>query len=283
MAFKRPFALPDFLDSFFDPLQEIQSRRFRLRHPDIEASASGVSVTQLTDLHMGQWIKESHIGQIVDILNQQPADIYALTGDYVGYDEDDIFPCIEKLDRLDGPAFAVFGNHDHWTSGDLTRRAFSRSNIQALSNESVLFSLPGSSKNIRVVGVDDHATNHSDLEAAFSEVSGERFCLTLNHVPAVAPECAQRGADLILSGHTHGYQLDLPGVQKIAERMGVDFYAGPYRLGNSYLYICRGLGSTSWPFRIGTKPEIATIELTEGSSPRLELVGEETFSIDSGG
>ncbi len=255
-----------------NPVRKIEFTTFELTHPAISEALGGTTVAQVSDIHLGQWVKPRHLDQIVDAVNDVEPDLVALTGDYVGYNEDDIDPCARALARLRAPSYAVLGNHDHWTDARRATRALERSGITVLTNEWRHHQVGEAT--LDVVGIDDHVTGHDDVERAFGDRPRSGFCLVLNHVPSIAPECAEHGGHLILSGHTHGYQFALPGLgvlglQRLAERFGIEYYAGPYRFGGSFLYITRGLGSTSWPLRIFTEPEVSIFRLEPGDVPRL--------------
>lgn len=261
-----------------NPLKEVEVNRFVLRHPRVDEALAHLSIAQITDIHLGRWLKPRHLRQIVDFVNDDEPDLVALTGDYVGYNSDDIPACIQTLAGLAPPTYAVLGNHDHWTSTERTLNEFDRAQIPVLSNQMVDLALGDA--HLHLIGVDDHVTRHADVERAFKDHDDRTFCLTLNHVPSIAPACAEKGAHLILSGHTHGFQFNVPGLtHRIAEQFGTEYYAGPYRLGESFLYISRGLGSASWPRRIRAMPELTFFELMPSKQIHLELVSSETMGI----
>lgn len=252
-----------------NPLHKVEIAKYELFHPNV-GGADGLVIAQLSDIHMGRWVKPRHLRQLVEWINETAPDLVALTGDYVGYNKRDVDRCVDELDQLSAPSFAVLGNHDHWTDGARAQRAFNKSSIALMSNESVLFA----DDRLRLVGVDDQVTGNADVGRAFGDVGGARFCLTLNHVPSIAPDCVGAGADLVLSGHTHNFQFNIPAVTNaLATRLGAKYCAGPYRIDDSYLYINRGLGSASWPRRIRSLPEITYITLRHSDDHiRLELV-----------
>ncbi len=263
-----------------NPLRKIDVNRFVLRHPMVDSAASGTRIAQITDPHVGRWVKPRHMLQIMDYVNRQEPDVVALTGDYVGYSKLDLEPCIQTFEKLEAPTFAVLGNHDHWTSTEMAHQAFESSGIPLLNNAHVDLAVR-SNGHIVVVGVDDEVTDHADPERAFKGVDTDRFALTLNHVPSIAWECADQGAHLILSGHTHGFQFNIPRLTHgIAERFGTELFAGPYRLDNAMLYISRGLGSASWPVRIRARPELSFFELESGDEPELEFLSTEIWSVE---
>lgn len=263
-----------------NPLRKVEVNHYRLHHPRVPEALGGVRIAQISDIHMGRWVKPRHLAQLVDRVNEAAPDVVALTGDYVGYNKRDVDRCVETLDALAPPSFAVLGNHDHWTDGERARAAFEASRIELLTNAHRELDL-GRDEPLLVVGVDDEVTGHADVEAAFDGVDAGRFCLTLNHVPSLAPECAAAGAHLILSGHTHNFQFNIPRLtNRLARTFGTRFFAGPYRLEEAFLYINRGLGSASWPWRIRAAPELTYIELEPGRHPVLELERSETIRVE---
>ena len=89
------------------------------------------------------------------------------------------------------------------------------------------------------------------------------------------------GAHLVLSGHTHNFQFNIPRItNRLAQAAGTRFFAGAYRMGDGYLYINRGLGSASWPRRIRALPELTFLRLAHGPRPLLELERSEFISVD---
>ncbi len=257
-----------------NPIKKLEVNRFILRHPRVEEAVRGLKVAQITDIHFGPWIKTRHLDEMVEFVNEDEPDVVALTGDYVGYNKRTMKPCAESLGKLAGRVFAVLGNHDHWASTEYALEAFDAVNIPVLRNEWVHWTHRGA--RMQIVGVDDEVTGHADVAAAFDGADPDLFSLTLNHVPSIAWDCADAGADFILSGHTHGFQFNIPRITNlIAERMGTELFAGPYRLDNAMLYISRGLGSASWPRRFRAAPELTFFELEPGDRPELELLSSE--------
>ncbi len=253
-----------------NPLKDVELNRFTLHHPRVPAALAGFSIAQITDVHLGRWVKPHHLAQLVARVNEERPHMVALTGDYVGYDKADLPRCIEVFDQLEAPTFAVLGNHDHWASTQLATESFHKTRAALLSNERR--ELLHNDVAVEVIGVDDAVTKHADVARAFSELVPERFCITLNHVPSIAAQCIHAGAHLVLSGHTHGFQFNIPRVtHRIAQTFGTKFYCGPYRVEDSFLYISRGLGSASWPRRLRAPSELTFITLQHGPRPLLQL------------
>lgn len=265
-----------------NPLKRIEETHYTLHHPALSPELDGVTLTQISDIHMGRWVKPSHIRQLVARVNADAPDMVVLTGDYVGYDKQDIKRCADALSALTPPSFAVLGNHDHWANSELAMCMFDDSPITQLSNEMLVHSPRQGAPALHIIGVDDHVTGHADVDAAFADHDPSKaFGLTLNHVPSIAPECAKAGGHLILSGHTHNFQFNIPRLtNRLARTFGVKYYAGTYLIDQAILYINRGLGSASWPWRIRATPELTHITLKHGAHPILEFTDASFFGVD---
>ena len=92
----------------------------------------------------------------------------------------------------------------------------------------------------------------------------ERFGIAVVHSPDPVPELAALGWDLIVSGHTHGGQVNLPLVGALVTNCSVPRYMakGLIRLGPSYVHISAGAGTSKYaPFRFWCRPEATLLEL----------------------
>jgi len=92
----------------------------------------------------------------------------------------------------------------------------------------------------------------------------------LAHDPVLFPEAAERGVDLVLSGHTHGGQVGVPLLARKLNmaRLITRFTSGFYRSGTTTLYVNRGLGTTGPPVRLAVAPEIAVLTLRRAAGTR---------------
>lgn len=254
-----------------NPLKRVEVNHFTLRHPRVDDRTRAMVIAHVTDIHLGRWVKPPHVEDIAHYVNRQGVDLAVLTGDYVGYDKGDLAPCAEALDKLEMPAFATLGNHDHWASTELAHEAFARSSVSVLANASIAFTSHRGHA-LRVVGVDDSVTGHHDIARSFEEATDDLLRLTLCHVPSLAPQVSEAGGDLMFSGHTHGLQFNVPGVARLLEsRLGVKYIGGGYQVGQTLLYVSRGLGSASWPWRYRAAPELSFFTLQPGHRPELIL------------
>ena len=136
-------------------------------------------------------------------------DLILLTGDYVCWRRHEAEMLEAQLAGLRAKrVLAVLGNHDYFTWGSGVASALRKNGYEVLRNTTTFADVNGAP--MALVGVDDPVTRHDDLDASFKGARGTKIVLC--HAPDHAPHLAERGADLVLSGHTHGGQIYFPGI-----------------------------------------------------------------------
>jgi predicted MPP superfamily phosphohydrolase len=173
------------------------------------------------------------------------------------------FACARALERLRAPlgVFAVLGNHDIEAGADLVTEALTGAGIHVLRNASV--ALGEGPVRLWIVGLDDTAGYWGDFSVAFAGVPPDEPVILLSHVPDVLPRAADLGVDLVLAGHTHGGQVQIPslGAPHAPVRLGPSYISGPRKRRHTRLQISRGTGMTMYPIRLNCPPEIGLFTL----------------------
>jgi predicted MPP superfamily phosphohydrolase len=153
-----------------------------------------------------------------------------------------------------------------------------RSGYEVLKNRNTAVDVRGA--RLQVVGVDDPVTGHHDIGAAYSGVSATATTVVLCHCPEQASTLAERGADLILSGHMHGGQIYVQGItDRIIKRMGRHYRSGFYDIESqrrptdraldrgTRLYVTSGVGFSGVRVRSGEGTEAEVALFTLRSAP----------------
>ena len=192
------------------------------------------------------------------------ADLIVMTGDYVCWRRHEVEAAREQLAGLRAPrVLTVLGNHDYFTHARGMTAALVDQGYEVLRNQHTVVELRGAP--LTVVGIDDPVTRHHDVEAAFAGVARRAGSLVLCHAPDAAPGLARAGAGLVLSGHTHGGQIYVPGVtDRIMRRLGLNYRGGHYAVGDTTaLYVTPGVGFSGVTHRVGpgTAAEVALLTL----------------------
>jgi predicted MPP superfamily phosphohydrolase len=227
----------------------------------------GLRVVQISDIHHGLFLSREILSDAVRQTNRLNPDIVALTGDYVTYSRANIEPAAEILGRLRARygVFAVLGNHDFRVDANNVTSALQRHHIDVLRNRHVELRFGG--KSMFVAGVDDYGYG-ADLRMALRTIPPQSATILLAHNPRIITRAARYGVSLVLSGHTHGGQVNIPllgtvygrSPEKLRFKIGWDQMAG------TQIYVSRGLGTIVLPWRLRCPAEISRLELLPGVS-----------------
>jgi predicted MPP superfamily phosphohydrolase len=226
-------------------------------------------VVQLTDIHVGRAVPPSYLRRVAELAHRARPDLVVLTGDYLNRSLTYVDELRHFVSLLPRPLFATLGNHDHWSGRDGVVAALEQGGATVLSNESLRFA--GAGLDLVLVGVDDGFTRSDDVPRAFARVSRAAEALVLSHFPNTADRIADTGARLILSGHTHGGQIVVPGVTQLVHRvLGHKYVAGWFELDRSQLYVSVGVGgSVGLRAGEGSAPEVSVFDLLPPAHPAL--------------
>jgi len=232
--------------------EEISSAR-------IAPHLDGLRLGQLSDVHIRAGAAARRLNLAVDLLNALRPDLVVLTGDYVCVSTRALPSLTAALSRLEVPAYATLGNHDHWSGARKVRGALERAGVDVLVNEHR--AIPTARGALHLVGVDDCITGHHDPEKAFGGVPRSATLVVLSHDPRSVRFLWPFAPALVLSGHTHGGQIYVPGLTPfVARRVGSRYLAGLFEVEGAVLFVTRGIGATL-PVRLGAPPEVAHLTL----------------------
>ncbi|MBC8072786.1 MAG: metallophosphoesterase [Deltaproteobacteria bacterium] len=233
--------------------------------PRLPSALDGVSIVQLTDVHVGPFIRRRYLDRLVEQANALDPDVLVITGDLVDGSVAELGSSVAGLAALNARygTYFVTGNHDY-SSGDLEWCAFLESlGITVLRNRRVSIGDAGGSFDL--VGVDDWSGGRRrggtgyDLDAAMKDRDPERAAVLLAHQPTNFSVAAAAGVDLQISGHTHGGQI-FPMTAMVG--LAYPYSRGLYQAGDRHIFVGRGCGFWGPPARLGSTREIAKLVLT---------------------
>ncbi len=201
--------------------------------------------------------------------NSLSPDITLLAGDYVHRHHSYIEPGIEELGKLKAKLgrFAVRGNHDNHSYYDdhayqsNSSAALADAGLPDLYNTGIWLERGGA--RLRVCGVGDLWTDHQDLDSALGDSTDRDAVILLSHNPDFAETVRDRRVGLILSGHTHGGQVVVPGMGApiVPSRYGQKYLYGLVQAPTCQVFITRGVGTVTPPARFLCRPEVVLITL----------------------
>src|SRR3954453_3414451 len=215
----------------------------------------GFTILHISDLHGD--MNEVAMNRLVELVGSMQYDVCVLTGDYRGRTFGPFQPALDGVARvrthLKQPIYAVLGNHDtiQMVPG------LEAMGIRVLLNECE--KIVRGNQQIYLAGIDDaHFFRVENIGKAALPIPHGEFSILLSHTPEVYRQAAHADFNLMLSGHTHGGQICLPGSIPIKleavlpRRMG----AGAWQYQNMTGYTSVGAGSSVVPVRLNCPPEI---------------------------
>ena len=244
---------------------DLRVARLGIPLPQLPRAFHGLRVAFITDIHLGPFITEDYVRSVVRTTMALAPDLVLLGGDYSHRDNKYIAPCFDILKFLHAPlgVFGVLGNHDYYRNAvEETRTGMQRAHVEELTNRGVWLARGGA--RFRLAGVDDLLYGQPNLTAALGDCTPTDACLLVSHNPDFAETLTDRRVGLVLSGHTHGGQVNVPllGAPWTPSAYGSKYAHGLVDAPATTVYISAGVGMTAVPVRANRKPEIAIITLT---------------------
>jgi hypothetical protein len=237
----------------------------RLSAPDPLPRGMGFRFAHLSDLHLRRW--ETEHDDLIETLNARKLDFIFITGDFVSQLRPETLETLARLLgelRTERGIYGVRGNWEvlHAPPARALCDIFQHAGAELLMNESRPLSVPGGQ--LCVAGLDDLCIGTPDFRMATRGCEDADYSVLLAHAPLAArllsPSCP---VDLVLSGHTHGGQIRLPGIWRLfLPHWHGGLVEGLYELPHTRVYVNRGFGSVGLlPLRFRCPPEVAVFEI----------------------
>lgn len=244
---------------------------FEVREYDIgnKTGSRKIQILLLTDLHFKRRLWPFHY-KLVDTINKIKPDVILIAGDII--DEDGTArPARQFFYYISHyPIFAIPGNHDNKNrvSRETLRSIIKFNNGVLLVNETMQLNLGG--VRLTVTGVDDFIESEMRFTKAVSNVGNEPHHFLLVHSPLQQEQVLDELAKLnqnraaadrvniqyIFAGHNHGGQVKLGSFVPILPEASGSYLNGWYNKEKPYLYVSKGFGTSTLPFRFGARSEI---------------------------
>lgn len=225
----------------------------------------GLTIAQLTDVHVGPTIGREFIERIVEQTNAIEPDVIAITGDLVDGSVEELREHVAPLSKLKARfgVYFVTGNHEYYSGAEAWCEELGRLGIRVLRNERV--SIGDGDVSFDLAGIDDHQAaqfgngHGADLPRALAGRDPSRELVLLAHQPRAVFEAQKHGVGLQLSGHTHGGQL---WPWRYLVRLQQPVVSGLARFGKTLIYVSNGTGYWGPPMRLSAPAEITRVTLS---------------------
>ena len=226
-----------------------------------------IRAVHITDIHLGNFRGKRGVDRVVRKIKKLKPDVVFNTGDmfdsqaHFGEGKD----ALSSFRSLDIPHYFVYGNHDQHVGVPEVIRQMKRVNAAVLLNEVAYF------KDLQIIGLNNMLVdrNSSDIHAsggsetienvlAKLEIKEDAPTVVLHHRPDGMEYMEAKGADLLLSGHTHAGQL-FPFIYVAKLMFG--YNRGLYKYKTMDVYVSEGIGTFFVPIRLGTSSTMILFNL----------------------
>ena len=237
----------------------VERRTLRLK--SWPKSLEGYTIAVLADLHIRDKYSIELGQRAVDLALDAAPDIVVLAGDQLAYWKPESPWMLEEvlapLLLMQGNVVAIPGNREYWDgTAEFEKPILAELGIKYLMNEVWLH------HGIQWVGLDSANLGRPDPSGCMAQVSREHPAIVLWHEPDVV-DVLPPGADLMISGHSHGGQFRTPwGWPPMRTKNGVKYLDGFFPNAPTPLYVSRGIGATGPPSRLNCPPEVSLLTLT---------------------
>ncbi len=259
------------LTTGFGYARYIESYDYRTRQETVAtpliSAGSEVKILIISDTHFSKWYTPENFSEAVGSINEIQADYVLFLGDLFDYLENysgsvpEISRCLGLIQAKKGK-YAVFGNHDYGGGAEFKYEdIMAAGGFTVLRNSSQLLQ----EDNINLIGLDDMLIGYGDAGCAGDLAREGCLNLLMCHEPDVADQILNYNVNLMVSGHTHGGQVNLPKItDMLLPTYGTKYVKGVYDFGNAAatkLIVTSGLGMTKLPLRFLSPPDITLITL----------------------
>lgn len=251
---------------FFVEPKLITVKEHKITIENLPDNFNGFKIVHISDLHYGTTFDENSLKKLVSSINEQKPDIVVLTGDLIdkstNLTTDEVTKIASLLKKINASAgkYAINGEDDlkfdEWTN-IITNGGF----IDLNNTYDTIYS--GGYKNIFIAGAStktDKLSINDKLKTSVEylnsfEKDGPVYKILLLHEPDTIEDMSVNPFNLILAGHSHGGQINLPFIKLVIAKEGAKkYHENHYKLENSDLYISNGLGSSDYNFRLFSTP-----------------------------
>lgn len=238
----------------------LNTKEYTIEDNNISNDFDGIKIVHFSDMHYKRIITKDRIDKIINEINLINPDIVIFTGDLIDQDseinEDDITYLKEVLSKINAKygKYSVIGNHDYSIDIEILRSIYKESNFNLLENSYDIIYGKDNNK-LYIGGISTGA--FSDTVLNKMKYDEESYKIIILHEPDYTDEIISLNPNLILGGHSHNGQVNIPYLKKYFVPTGSKkYYDEHYLVNNTNLYISSGIGVGRYNFRLFNHPSI---------------------------
>lgn len=222
----------------------------------IPKSFSGLKIAHFSDVHYGRTTNFEDFKKLINEINLTKPDIIIFTGDFIDKDinasKDEITKIKDELIKLESTygKYYVSGNHDIKLKN--YNEIFDFAGFINLDDKyDIIYSKNNDS--ILITGI-SYNSDLKYLEELYKQ-NLPSYKINIMHTPDTYNDIKKYNYNLVLAGHSHNGQINIPFYGAIYTPKGAkDYYKPYYKLENTDFYISSGIGTSNYNFRLFNRP-----------------------------
>ncbi len=234
-----------------------------------EDKGESVKVVQISDIQVSETYTIEDLNGLVEKVNKLTPDIIVFTGDLfenfsVFQPKQEVTESLSKLKATFGK-YAIWGNRDYGGGAyRIYEDVLTNSGFTLLKNSGVNVTV-SNGKKLFIGGLDDALLGNPDIDLMLTKMENDcDYEIVLMHEPDIAYLLKDTSVDLLLAGHSHGGQVQIPFIKNISTAMAEKYSDGFYTINKNngmQLYVNTGIGTSRIPVRFMVPPEIAVFNI----------------------
>lgn len=250
----------------------LKVREYNIINENIPTSFDGFSIVHFSDLELGTTFEVEDVEGLVEEINSLSPDLVVFTGDIVApkhslsiEDQKVLESALSAIDPEIGK-YSVRGDDDQYT--DVYNQVMAAAGFKDISNSYELVYYKGLTP-IVLYGLDSLSAGVQDYQSTFSYPSKEEdttymatYRILLAHEPDTVEKIGDYNVSLMLSGHSHNSEINIPYLKDFYNIKGAkNYYDSYYKVDGTDLYVSSGLGTSKFKVRLFDKPSISIFRL----------------------
>lgn len=240
---------------FFEP------KRLEFTHLDLSSGNDPLTIAFVTDTHIGPNFSAGDLAPTISALESIRPDVILFGGDFISESPRFLHELADPLRRMCATAtqgcWGIWGNHDLANIRSRVQPVLESCGVTMLTNESALLR-----DDLWLAGIDDILLGKQDVPKTFAAIPQGSRVIAMWHEPDRAEWLVPYHPIIMLSGHTHGGQVRIPGIGPLATpKLGKRYVAGKFSIDGMLLYVSRGIGMYRPPVRLFCRPELVVIRV----------------------
>lgn len=254
---------------------EIAVKNIMIENKTIESNKINedinLKIAYISDIHYNHFMNKERLEKMIEKINNNKPDIILFGGDI--FDKPSKYPIDEKSENeiiellqslhAEYGKFAVLGEQDYDPQVNNIHQILFKGDFEVLTNKQIFITKDGKNM-INLIGIDSLVGGNPDIESSFANVDTNLFTIVLTHAPDIISQLPTNEIDLVLAGHSHGGQINIPFIGSLKKVEGAKTYSqGDYYINQTQLIVSNGLGTTESDIRIFADPECHMIRITK--------------------